>query len=343
MAKARILFVTDLHKACREMSSIKGRIEATTTIQNDIIKFNRENNITHLVVAGDWYHRGYQNTARTFSDFYEDRMVSQSVNGNVYLCIGNHLYLERDDNPEMYIIQPCDKVRPSGKFTMPEEPLFRVVDDIVVNGVQISFFHFNKVDKTYTNERKDGVKYHIGVYHDDYALPSWVREKEGYVTPSFNGELNRIYSNVDLAVHGHIHTRFDPFKFELNNGRQVSIIVPGSLGITQNKEQMKHQFVQLPVLDIDEDGTVSISFAQFSTHMEMLRFYKAEKKMVAMDVKAKSASDVDEMSIMNSSRLKSLPLYMKSKGLPDNYLTLMEKSISTSIDVTDVIKIIGGK
>lgn len=342
MARTRILFVSDLHKACKEMSTIRGRLAAATQIQQDIIDFNQANNVTHMVILGDWYHRGYQSTMRTFNDYNEDRHVSESVNGNVYLCIGNHFFLERDDNPEMYIIQPCEHVKPAHSFTMPEHPIFQVVKELVINNVKISFFHYNKVDKTYVNEREDSIKYHIGIYHDDAALPSWVREKEGYSSQSSNDDLNRIYANVDLAIHGHVHTKIDPFKLQLNNGTSTAFLVPGSLGVTQNKESMKHPFVNLPLIDINDDGSVALGQVQFSTHLEMLKFYKVERKNEGFDVKRKSAEDIQQMSIRMKGITHSLPLYLTDRGLPVDYRELLDASIRDELNVMDVFKILGG-
>lgn len=340
--RARVLFVSDLHKSCKEMSTIKGRLEATTQIQKDIINFNKENHVTHLVVMGDWYHRGYQSTCRTFNDYNEDKLVSDSVDGNAYLCLGNHFFLERDDNPEMYIIQPCEYMKPVGKFTMPKKPIFNVVPELTIGSVKISFFHYNKISKDYTNNRESSISYHIGVYHDDYTLPSWVREKEGYTTQSRNSELDRIYANIDLAVHGHIHTRIEPFNLTLRDGRSVPIIVPGSLGITQNKYSMKHPYVNLPLIDIDEDGSVSIKQVRFSTHIEMLRFYKGNRKDEGFDVKRKSAQDMRTMSLRNTAFMNSLPLYLESRGLDEKYIRLLEASIKDQITCLDVLKILEG-
>ncbi len=340
MSKARILFVSDLHKACKEMSTIRGRLEASTRIQEDIVRFCKEKAVTHLVILGDWYHRGYQSTMRTFNDFNEDRYVSDAVGGNAFLCIGNHFYLERDDNPEMYIIQPCELVKPMKHYTMPDKPVFHVVRELIINDVKISFFHYSKTDKTYVNECEPHIKYHIGVYHDDITLPSWVREKEGYTSKSSNDDLNRIYANVDLAIHGHIHTRIDPFKLQLNNGTSTAFLVPGALGITQNKESMKHPYVHLPVIDIDEDGSVALSQAVFSTHMELLKFYKAERKNEGVDIQRKSSEDIRQMNIRNVPL--SLPHYLSDRGLSDNYRRLLDASVRDELSISDVLKIIGG-
>ncbi len=343
MTRARILFVSDLHKACKEMSTIRGRLEASTLIQEDIIRFNKANGVTHLISLGDWYHRGYQSTMRTMNDLNEDRYVSDSVGGNAYLCIGNHFYLERDDNPEMYIIQPCESLRPAKNFTMPEKPIFHVVHELVINNVKISFFHYSKTDKNYVNVREDNIKYHIGVYHDDLTLPSWVREMEGYTSQSSNSDLNRIYANVDLAIHGHIHTKIEPFKLQLNNGTSTAFLIPGALGITQNKEVMKHPFVYLPIVDIDEDGNVSLSQAKFSTHMELLKFYKSEKKDEGLDIKRKSAEDMRSMNIGLRNAPMSLTRYMTDRGLSESYKALFDASVRDQIGIMDVCKILGGK
>ena len=160
-----------------------------------------------------------------------DRRVSASVNGNVYLCVGNHFYLERDENPEMYIIQPNSLLRPQYDIPLPEEPIFRVVPQLRIGDVQIDFFHFSKTNKQYVAYREPSTKFHIGIYHDDKCLPGWVREQEGYTGVANQSYFNEIYDNIDLAIHGHIHTRIGMTSIQIANERKVPLCIPGSLGI----------------------------------------------------------------------------------------------------------------
>ena len=307
---ARILFISDLHKRYKDSTSIKGQVEASQLVQEDLIAFNKANGITHNVIMGDWYDRGFHGLGQAYGAIEMDRRLSASVNGNVYLCVGNHFYLERDENPEMYIIQPNDMFKPQFNIPVPEEPLFKVVPSLQFGTVQISFFHFNKLSKNYIAQRNPDCTFHIGVYHDDAVVPGWVREMDGYSGTVSTTYLNGIYENVDLALHGHIHTKIGMANIELNNGKKVPMCIPGALSITQNSEKYKHTEVQLPLIEIDDDYTVKFKLATFSTHMDKLRFYNTKKKKKVMDDLAVS----EQKFTVGHAALQTLPSYLASKG-----------------------------
>lgn len=333
---ARILFISDLHKRWKDSASIKGQLTAQKLIQEDIIKFNKENGVTHNIILGDWYDRGFHGIGQAFSNMEMDRRLSESVNGNVYLCIGNHFYLERDENPEMYIIQPCDFIKPQQEMVMPTEPIFKCVPQLNIGPVQIDFFHFSKISKNYLAIRRDDCTFHIGVYHDDAVVPGWVREMEGYTGASSNTYMNDIYHNVDLAVHGHIHTKIGTTSLQLDNGRKVPMFIPGALGITANQEQYKNVEIQLPVIDINDDYTVSVKLANFSTHMEVLKFYdtkKKEKKVDVFEVK-------DQHVVTSETSLASLPVYLTKHGYQDVDLKLINSAMRNTLNLSMAVQII---
>lgn len=332
----RILFITDLHKRYKDSTSIKGQLEAQRLVQEDIIAFNKQHGITHNVILGDWYDRGFHGLCQAFSAMEMDKRLSESVNGEVYLCIGNHFYLERDENPEMYIIQPNEFVKPQQDMVLPEKPVFKLVPRLDFGPVQIDFFHFSKINKDYIAERRPDCKFHIGVYHDDSVIPGWIREMEGFSGSSTNAYMNSIYNNIDLAIHGHIHVKIGTCNFELNNGRKVPMFVPGSLGITQNKEAMKHTDVQLPVLDIADDGTVNVQLATFSTHMEVLKFYATKKKKVATNVMELQ----DQHVTTGSAALQSLPNYLTKKGYDWHDLGLVNAAMNNILNLPMAVQII---
>ena len=147
---ARILFLPDLHKRGRDSDSISGQVEALKLIQQDIIQLNAQYHFTHNIILGDWYHKGFHEIGSAWGAIQEDRQLADSVKGEVYIVIGNHFYLERDSNPEMYIIQPNPFIQPIHKFTMPETPIFKLVNTLRIGNVQIDFNHFSKVDKEYS-------------------------------------------------------------------------------------------------------------------------------------------------------------------------------------------------
>lgn len=332
---ARILFVSDLHKRYSDSSSIKGMLKAQVAIQEDIISNVEKFGITHIVILGDWYDRGFHGIGQAYGAMEMDRRISAAVNGNVYLCVGNHLYLERDDNPELYIIQPNDYIRPQIDIPLPDKPIFQMVPNLRFGSVLISFFHFSKVNKMYVADRPDDVTTHIGIYHDDCVVPGYIAEMEGFSATSTNSYMNDIYRNIDIAVHGHIHVKHGVVPYELNTGRKVPMFIPGSLGITQNKEAFKHPMVSLPVLEIDDDYNVLAKVINVSTHMEMLRFYetKKKKKEVITDVK-------DAKFVPTGAVTRSLTDYMSAKGYQRRQLKLIDAAAQGALNLGIAVSIL---
>lgn len=316
---ARVLFVTDLHKRYSDTSSIKNVLKQRLAIQNDIIAAVKVHNITHIIIGGDWYDRGFHGLGQAYGAIEMDRRISATVNGNVYLCVGNHLYLERDENPELYICQPNELVKPQIDIPIPEQPVFRLVPKLRIGNVQISFFHFSKINKQYVMAVEEGVTTHVGVYHDDAVVPGYIAEMDGFTTHSTNSYMNDIYRNVDIALHGHIHSKVGVVSYELNSGRKVPLIIPGALGITQNKDCFKHTSVQLPVLEIADDSSVALRALDMSTHLDMLKFYATAKKQKEVITEVK-----DTKFVQSKLPVASLPAFMTAKGYNFKHLKMID-------------------
>jgi len=332
---AKCLFVTDLHKRYKDMESIRGIVSVQHKIQHDIINFCKEEGVTHVFIAGDWYDRGFHGIGQAYSAMEEDRLLSNCVSGNVYLCVGNHFYLERDENPEMYIIQPCPYMKPKDILQTAERPIFNVVPKVRIGNVQISLFHYNKLNKAYRQPVEEGVTYHIGVYHDEVCVPAWIREREGFGGVTSVYEMDRLYEGVDLAVHGHIHTAIGLTQLELSDGRKVPLFVPGSLGISQNKESIKHKEVNLPVVEIQDDSSVTVSTATFSTHLEELSFFKVARAKARKQVITDKSIHVGAGDIP-----RSVVAYLQQKGYSDIQLKLVTEAMSERLDITTAIGIL---
>lgn len=337
MILAKAMAVADMHKRYKDSSSIKGQIEVQNLIQQEIIDAVKEEGITHIFVTGDWYDRGFHGLGPAYGSIEMDRRISAAVNGNVYLCVGNHFYLERDENPEMYIIQPNDFIKTSIKIPLPEKPIFKVVKSLRIGDVQISFFHFNKMNKMYIQEREEGVKFHIGIYHDDKCVPSWVSEMDGYSGGVSVTTLNALYNNVDLAIHGHIHSKVGVVSYELMSGRKIPLWIPGSMSITQNKESMKHTSVTLPIITIHDTGEVEVSGREFSTHMDLLKFYNTKKhtETKPLDTILNNASET-----FTRNNYVSLNEYLRSKGYKDYHLQMINSARSNSLDLSTAVAIL---
>jgi hypothetical protein len=338
---AKILCISDFHKRYKDSASIKGQLEVQQLIQEELIAFNKANGITHNIVLGDWYDRGFHGLGQAYGSMEMDRRLSESVNGNVYLCIGNHFYLERDENPEMYIIQPNAFIKPQTDIPVPDVPIFKMVQTLQLGTVQIDFFHYNKLNKEYIAWRNPNTTFHIGIYHDDVTLPSWVREQEGFTGTTAQSYLNKIYKNIDLGIHGHIHTKIGSLSIPVDeSGRKVPLIVPGSLSITQNNENYKHLTVELPVITIEDDSSVHIELAEFSTHMDMLRFYapKKKKKTTILDT---GIVDTTQVTLTGGvEELQSLPIYLTKKGYDRRRLNLIDAAASDTLNIGTAVRIL---
>lgn len=334
---AKILFVSDLHKRYTDMRSVKNILPVQHKIQEELIAFNKSAGVTHNVILGDWYDRGFHGLGQAYSAMEEDRLLSKSVDGRVYLCMGNHFFLERDENPEMYIIQPCEYMKPRNLLQLAEEPIFKVVPTLKLGTVQISFFHFSKTNKKYVAPRDPDTTFHIGIYHDDRCVPSWVREREGFGGYGASYELNSIYANIDLAIHGHIHSDIGITALTLDNGRRVPLWIPGALGMTQDKDTIKHPYVELPLLEINDDSTVSTQKVRFSTHLDELQFYRTESKtkkpMSMMEMQAKNP-----VSIVTP----SLQSYLVQQGVNDKQLQIVDEAGRGSLTLHSAVSIVTG-
>lgn len=329
--RARILFVSDLHKRDCDFSTIAGYTKAVDAVQRDILSFIKQRGITHLVSLGDWYDKGYRSINRSNNDRNLDEDLSKAVNGNFYICLGNHFFLERDNNPEMYLIQPSGYYKPSQPIYA-TSPVIRAVPSLRIGPVQISFFHYSKENKNYVTERDPEVKYHIGVYHDDTVVPTQQRNDAGFRGTTMTSYMDNIFANINLAIVGHIHTPIGVFNIQ-SRGRELPMIVPGSLAITTSGSSDLHTDVNLPVVEITDDGKVSCSLYTFDLHANLLRFYKKKTKPVK--------ALMPEQAVMEIPKTVSLSDYLRAKGFNENQLRLVDAASESYLEVVQGLKILG--
>lgn len=339
----RVLFITDKHKRDVDFTSIKGYVKVSDKQQLHLLDVIAQKNITHLVFLGDWYDKGYRSINRDRNDDNFDREFKNSVNGNAYICLGNHVHIERESNPELYMIQPSPVIQPLHPIYQ-KEPIFKAEHYLRIGHVQISFFHFNQTDKDYIREVEDGVTYHVGCYHDDCVLPTDIRSQAGYVHSTSTSYLEKIYNNIDLGIYGHIHVKIGTTYISTPT-KQLPAIIPGSLAIVQNKDIYKHPSVDLPILEIRDDGTHSLEFVNIPTFLNDLKFYNknAHKSNIELDTQIfenKSSNFTPELEVKEDILSTSLLGYIKSKNLPDAYLELVDRITKTDITTEDVITIL---
>lgn len=337
---ARILYVPDFHKRWKDSESVKGLIELQLKQQAELIQYITESNITHVILGGDWYDRGFHGLGPAFGQFEMDRRLSKSVNGNVYLCVGNHFYLERDENPEMYVIQPNELIPTGIKIPLPETPIFKCVRQLMLGTVQIDFFHFSKTNKEYYCARNPETTFHIGVYHDDVVCPAYVREMEGYHSTIPQNYYDKVLHNIDLALCGHMHSKIGLTRITLMSGRTVPMYIPGVMHATKNVDHEKHVEVELPVIQINDDSTITFEKAKFSTHLDELRFYGGKKATKKKDAPIEATVNNYINSINNAGATRSLGTYLQSIGYSPTRMKIVESAMRGDLSFNRAVNIV---
>ena len=113
--------------------------------------------------------------------------------------------------------------------------------------------------------------------------------------------------------------------------------IPGALCITQNKEAFKHAEVQLPLIIIDDDSTVSIKLAPFSTHIDMLRFYENKKKK-RTDMKLDSV--IETAHLYGDTSLQSLNNYCIKRGYSERKLRIINTAMNGILTIPSALSIL---
>lgn len=329
--KARVLFVSDLHKRDVDFSTIQGYTRAVDQVQADIMQFVKDHGITHLVSMGDWYDKGYRSINRYSNDRNLDEALSACVNGNFYICLGNHFFLERDNNPEMYLIQPSEQHTPTHRIYTADRPIIQAPDFIQIGGVRISLFHYSKANKFYHDNIDDTVKYHIGVYHDDVVVPSYAKTEGGHWGGSPSTSIEDMLSNVNFAIVGHLHKPVGAIKIPVN-GREIPMLIPGSLANTQNGPSY-HESVKLPVIEIGDDDSVACKLYQFSLHCEMLRLYKKKESAIK--------ALIPDQAVMDLPKTVSVGDYLRARGFQEHHVKLVSEAAERQLDPLTGLRILG--
>lgn len=329
--KARILFVGDLHKRDVDFSTIQGYTKAVDAVQKDILTFIKERGITHLVSLGDWYDKGYRSINRFSNDRNLDEALSRAVEGRFYICLGNHFFLERDNNPEMYLIQPSDLYKPTHGIYTAKHPIIQAPPFIQIGSVRISLFHYSKVDKFYHTDLDETVRYHVGVYHDEVVVPSFAQKAGGLIGGSPSLNVEQMLDNVNFAIVGHLHKPVGAFKIPVK-GREIPMLIPGSLANTQNGPSY-HESVKLPVLEISDNDEVSCLLYPFSLHCELLRLYKRKESTIKAAVPEQAVAEIPKLVSVND--------YLRAKGFQEHHINLVHEAAERTVDALTGLQILG--
>lgn len=350
--KYRILVGCDLHKKMKDITTIRGYVNGCTMVQLDIMKTIVEKEVTHFISGGDWFDSGYGSdvaAALTHTDI--DIEMSKLLNGNFYGVIGNHIRIRMDSNPELFLIQPHDVYKSRYPVTRKHQ-IIKTPKDLILNGVQIHFMHWNKDAESafdYKAMINKDCHYHIGIYHTEYIIPTHLLHGIGMKqVVNDNSMIGAALEDIDLAIVGHIHKPIGTFTIQKVSGKPTTMIVPGSLTNTDAGELSRHDYVDMPLIEIDDDGKVSISYVRQSLHTEVLTFLK---KSVSEDVREKLKSlrgntkealyeELESTTFVGeASSFISLNAFMKQQGYTAGDKSLIRTVVNDPDNLTQLMYI----
>lgn len=352
--KAKLLYLTDLHKRMKDITTIKGYVNAVNKVEKDIYNFVANNGITHVLIGGDWYDRGYgTDIASALAHTEGDRALYDLLKGNLYSVIGNHIRINMDSNPELFLIQP-HKVFTTRIKVPRDYQIFRTPDKLIIGTVQISFNHHNHYAKdasAYRTIRDEGITYHIGLFHDEKVIPTSMLVGAGIsAIVTENNKITQALEDVDLAIVGHIHKPIGEFPIQLENGKQCTMIVPGSLTNTDAGDISRHDTFKAPIIEIGDNSEVSLSYREFDLYTETLTFIKKNRE-VKEEERLKTTrgnvvhnlyeDNVEITSLLgNSSELfMSLNSFMESQGYTNLDKTLIQTIMRDPANIKSLVKI----
>lgn len=350
--KYKILYGCDLHKRMKDLTTIRGYTKVNREIQLDLMKIIEEQEITHFMHGGDWFHSGYGTdvaAALTHTDI--DRQMSDLLGGNFYGLIGNHIRLRLDSNPELFLIQPHDTYVSRHTVTR-DEQIIKTPKDLILNGVQIHFMHWNKDAESaldYKAMLNPECHYHIGLYHTEYIVPSHFLHGMGMTNiVNDNSKISAALEGINLAIVGHIHKPLGTFNINKSDGTTTTMIVPGSLTNTDAGMGSRHDYVDLPVIEIDEDGKVSLSYIHFYLRTDELTFMskvldeESRDKLKSLRGNAKETlyEELESTTFVGeSSSFISLNAFMKEQGYTSGDKSLIKHVIHDPNNIDELVRI----
>jgi len=266
----KILLYGDTHMRFSDYSTVRNYVTVSELNLSTIVELNRQHKIDCNIHLGDAYDGGYDGIGRDRRHQSLWKAVQDSVR-YFYLNIGNHILIDRDSNPEMYLIQPSAKYK-SSEATFEEQQFFKTPDEVVIGGkIQISLFHYDPKNKEYVSPRLDGVEHRIAVYHDECMIPPNVKKRLGMEASLGTTYFERMFDDIDYAVFGDLHIPQPSTTFTKANGSKVVFDIPGSPNITTSDIRYRHPSINMPLLTL-KDGTVSISYIKFDTNISKYTF-----------------------------------------------------------------------
>lgn len=351
----RVMAGGDLHKRMKDLTTIRNYVDVSRLVQLEIMEAISRLGITHFISLGDWFSNGYgSDVSAALAHTDTDKMMSDLLKGNFYGLIGNHIKIRLDSNPELFLIQPHPYYKSRHKVDRAEQ-IIKTPDRLTLNNVQFHFLHWNKDAEdcsAYKACIDKSIRYNIGLYHSEYVIPS--NKLEGlnmYYTQS-NSKLSAIFEDIDIAIVGHIHKPLGTFNIQRNDGGVTTMIVPGSLTNTDAGSGSRHDYVDLPIIDIDEDGGIALSYYRQYLHTDKLEFMpknlndeqKEKLKSLRGNTKETLYEELEQTTFVGeSSGFLTLNNFMLKQGYNDVDKKLIRNVIDNPDDINNLVDIYKGK
>ena len=348
----RLMFGGCLHKRMTDITTIHGYTKGFQKVQSDIMTSIKELGITHFVSLGDWFDSGYgSDTAAALAHTDIDREMYKLLGGNFYGLIGNHIRIRMDSNPELFLIQP-HPVYVSRHQVKRDYQIIRTPKEIVLNGVQICFMHWNKDAESafeYKAMIRKECKYHIGLYHTEYVIPAHILSSMNmHAGINDNSKIGMALDDIELAIVGHVHKPFGQFKIEKVSGGSTTMIIPGSLTNTDAGLNARHDHVDMPIVDISENGEVSLSYHRIDLHLEDITFIEkvmsdtSREKLKSIRGNAKETlyEELESSTFVGESDgFQTLSMYMRQKGYTPTDKALIKNTIQSPDDIRILVQL----
>lgn len=347
----KVMIAGDLHKRMKDITTIRGYTNVCRKIQLDLMQAIKELGITHFISLGDWFDSGYgSDVAAALSHTDIDREMASLLNGNFYGLIGNHIRIRMDSNPELFLIQPHPIYKSRHKVTR-DYQILKTPRDLVLNGVQFSFLHWMKeAENAYAYKAMidKSCHFHIGLYHSEYVIPSAYLHGMGMMsTVNDSSAISSALENIDIAIVGHIHKPIGTFVINKRDGSKTTMIVPGSLTNTDAGEVSRHSEIDIPIIDIDDDGTPALSYYKLNLRTDELVFMKknlsddAREKLKSLRGNAKETlyEELEAASFIGESGFISLNSFMREQGYTPGDKNLIRNVINSPDDVNRLVSI----
>ena len=346
----KVMIAGDLHKRTKDISTIRGYSKACKHVQLDIMDTIQNEGITHFISLGDWFDGGYgSDVAAALVHTDIDRDMSRLLHGNFYGLIGNHIRIKMDSNPELFLIQP-HPVYTSRHEVNRDEQIIKTPDTLVLNGVEFILKHWNPVADNvmdYSVNINLECKHHIALFHTEQVIPAQLLSgmNMGY-TIANESRISQALNGVDVAIVGHIHKAIGAHVIKsTTGGKDTLLIVPGSLTNTDAGTRARHEYIDIPIFTIYEDGTFQLDYHRQSLHTEELTFFrKVDEEDIGRKLKSLNGNTKDTLYddmtssafIGEQSAYMSLNTFFERQGYTEDD-KLMIRSIMKSPEDIDTL------